>query len=79
MKEDLLTETIESIANNFINGNRSDCKRQIQELGAESPMILCYAVLQINILLSYNNEIIGLPDSNTFQMWVSNIIQGTKQ
>ena len=71
MEKDNLTETIESIANNFINGNRSDCKRQIQELGAESPMILCYAVLQINILLSYNSEVAGLPDSNTFQMWVS--------
>jgi hypothetical protein len=65
VEKDLLTETIESISNNFINGNLSDCKRQIQELGAEAPMTLVYVVLQMNTFL-YSSA-----DNNRFQAWVS--------
>lgn len=80
MEKDLLTETIESIANNFINGNLSDCKRQIQELGAEAPMTLVYVVLQINTLLNhYGSEVRGETDSDRFQVWVSKNIKDLKK
>ena len=50
MEKDLLTETIESISNNFFNGNLSDCKRQIQELGAEAPMTLAYVAIELYLI-----------------------------
>ena len=50
MEKDSLTQTIESIANNFINGNLSVCKQQIQELGDSSPMTLVYVTLQVSLL-----------------------------
>jgi hypothetical protein len=61
VEKDLLTETIESISNNFINGNLSNCKHQIQELGAEAPMTLAYVVLHIKLLTS----------GDSFVRWVS--------
>lgn len=62
---DFLEETIESIANNFINGNLSVCKRQLQELGKECPMRLVYVVLQLS-------EIVPIDD---FCRWISKNIE----
>lgn len=50
MEKDNLTEIIDSIASNFINGNLSDCKQQIKELGKEAPMTLVYVTLQVSLL-----------------------------
>ena len=58
MEKDKLTETIDSILNNFINSNLADCKRQIQELGKEAPMTLVYVVLTMDV-------------GDSFTQWVS--------
>lgn len=67
MEKDNLTETIESILNNFINGNLSDCKSQIRELGAESAMALVYVTLQVSLLVG-----------DDFTRWVSKNLGMTK-
>lgn len=64
MEKDNLTEIIESIASNFVNGNLSDCNRQIKELGEKSPMTLVYVTLQVSLLVG-----------DDFTRWVSKSVE----
>jgi len=60
-----LEETIESIANNFINGNLSVCKSQLQELGKEYPITLVYVTI----------ELVARLDDDDFIRWISKNIE----
>ena len=64
MEKDNLTETIDSIASNFVNGNLSDCKGQIKKLGKKTPMTLVYVTLQVSLLTGAD-----------FTRWVSKSVE----
>lgn len=61
---DALEEMVESIGMNFLNGNLSDCKRQLEELGSK-PMTLVYVTL----------ELIQRLDDDDFIRWISKNIE----